>query len=112
VEGEAVVVETAQDGHHFLFALKCACEAWGVERLGDSDWYEIGAEHLLSKQARDGSWRAEAPAVAGDALVPELGTRRAFRPTLVDTALAVLFLAPRTAKAPAPPTRLPGTDAR
>jgi hypothetical protein len=42
--------------HYWLWSLERACSAAGAARLGEIDWYDAGARHLLDTQRDDGSW--------------------------------------------------------
>jgi hypothetical protein len=48
-------------GYYFLFSLERVAVAYGLETIGDKDWYNWGADILLNNQNADGSWAAEYP---------------------------------------------------
>jgi hypothetical protein len=86
---------------YYLLSLEQFCSTWKITRLGEADWYESGAEYLLGRQAKDGSWSLGALGVRGDVVVsgaPDLGTGHTHRKQLVDTALGLLFLKRATAR--------------
>ncbi len=41
---------------YFLWGLERVCVLYGVEAVGNKDWYRWGAEALLANQEPDGSW--------------------------------------------------------
>jgi len=43
--------------HYWLWSAERACGALRLARLGDRDWYAIGAAYLLGTQRADGCWR-------------------------------------------------------
>jgi len=57
---------------YFFWSLERVGVVYGLEKIGNVNWYEVGADTLLEKQRRDGSWGSSAE---------------------VDTAFAILFLA-------------------
>jgi len=58
---------------YYLFAVKQAALAAGEKRLGQLDWYRLGAEKIIASQSPDGHWDGD------------LGPQ-------ITTALALLFL--------------------
>jgi hypothetical protein len=43
--------------NYFLFSLERVAVIYGLETIGRKDWYELGANSLLTTQNSDGSWR-------------------------------------------------------
>ncbi|QEL15683.1 hypothetical protein [Limnoglobus roseus] len=62
------------DDLYFLWSLERVAVAYGLDTIGDVDWYEWGTKSLLATQGADGSWPG-----GNDG-------------TVVNTAFAVLFL--------------------
>lgn len=58
---------------YFTWSLERVAVAYGLETIGDVDWYEWGVKQLLPAQGEDGSWRGSHQAT-------------------VETSFAVLFL--------------------
>ncbi|MDA1194939.1 MAG: terpene cyclase/mutase family protein [Planctomycetota bacterium] len=50
--------------HYYLWSIERAMVLADQDRLAGQDWYALGAHRLLDTQARDGSWRQEAPLYA------------------------------------------------
>lgn len=46
--------------YYFLYGLERAAVLAGVRNIGTHDWYREGAEFLMARQARDGSWQGDA----------------------------------------------------
>jgi hypothetical protein len=46
-------------GYYFLWSLERVAAAYGLDTLGDQDWYAWGADVLLRNQSGDGSWRGD-----------------------------------------------------
>ncbi len=72
---------TTANGHwggtgdlYFIWSLERVAVAYGLDTIGDVDWYEWGAKQLLPAQQANGSWSGGSHGVA------------------VETAFAVLFL--------------------
>jgi hypothetical protein len=42
--------------YYFLWSLERVCVAYGVDKVGKTDWYDWGAEILLANQGNDGGW--------------------------------------------------------
>jgi hypothetical protein len=42
--------------YYFLWSLERVCVAYGVEKVGNTDWYDWGAQILLANQGADGGW--------------------------------------------------------
>jgi hypothetical protein len=47
---------TGGDPYYYLYSLERMCMAAGMERIGDQDWYSMGATWLLAQQGADGIW--------------------------------------------------------
>ena len=60
-----------------LYAVERVGMAGGRKRFGANDWYQKGADYLLARQRKDGSWH----------------NRGAYVPPLADTSFGILFLA-------------------
>ncbi len=45
--------------YYFLWSLERVCVAYGLDKIGKTDWYEWGADFLLANQALDGSWKGQ-----------------------------------------------------
>jgi hypothetical protein len=45
--------------YYFLFSLERVAVVYGLDKIGDKDWYNWGADALLACQNRDGSWTGE-----------------------------------------------------
>src|SRR5262249_55271528 len=43
---------------YFLWSLERTCMVYGLSKLGDIDWHDWGAKHLLNSQMADGSWQS------------------------------------------------------
>ncbi|MFH1228673.1 MAG: prenyltransferase/squalene oxidase repeat-containing protein [Planctomycetota bacterium] len=65
--------------YYYIYGIERIGAIMDMERLGDKDWYKMGAEYLLSKQAKDGSWNSMADDRYLCGIVP-------------DTCFAILFL--------------------
>jgi hypothetical protein len=76
--------------HYWLWSVERACSVTGTERLGERDWYAIGADHLLEEQRKDGSW---------------LGPERA----VLATSFSLLFFARGTLAVVTPRRPAPGS---
>jgi hypothetical protein len=63
--------------YYFLFSLERVAVAYGLERIGNKDWYEWGANHLLRHQGADGGWTGEFEAAGSDTCFAILFLRRA-----------------------------------
>jgi hypothetical protein len=61
-------------GYYFLWSLERVGVAYGLDTIGNKDWYAWGSQNIVQDQAADGSWAAN---YAGDP---------------VDTCFALLFL--------------------
>ncbi len=103
-----------------------AYSLWGVERVmnvlgiagtGEIDWYRVGADCLVPRQRKDGSWRFTGPDAANGP-APTVGVGRLDDGTISDTAFTLLFLKRGmrrslgdgdSAKAPDRPTGSPTT---
>ena len=44
--------------YYFLWSLERVAVAYGLETIGNHDWYAWGARALLATQEKDGGWRA------------------------------------------------------
>ena len=64
-------------GYYFLFSLERVAVAYGLETLGDTDWYNWGADILLKNQTQDGSWAGEFAEAGSDTCFALLFLRRA-----------------------------------
>ncbi len=64
--------------YYYLYAFERACGLYGTDTVGQKSWYKEGAEFLLSKQEKDGSWSC-GKIWLGDNLI-------------TDTCFAILFL--------------------
>jgi hypothetical protein len=42
--------------YYFLWSLERVCVAYGVDKVGKTDWYDFGAQVLLANQGADGGW--------------------------------------------------------
>ncbi len=42
--------------YYFLWSLERVCVAYGVDKIGKTDWYDWGADVLLANQGPDGGW--------------------------------------------------------
>ncbi len=52
------------DEYYFLWALERVAVAYGLETIGNQDWYSWGAQYLLTRQRTDGGWHGRyAPSV-------------------------------------------------
>lgn len=80
-EGSAMRAGTDGSGTYYnLYSVERACEMAGISRLnGSVNWYEIGANALLSAQNGDGGWCAKPDETRDNA-------------QLVNAAMGVLFL--------------------
>jgi hypothetical protein len=91
-------------GEHFALATNPPNRSWhefhmwgyervgallGVHRIGEHDWYEEGARHLLGIQRPAGNWYGD--------LTPTLRNRDAERFAELQTAMALVFLSRSTA---------------
>jgi hypothetical protein len=65
-----------------LYAIERIGVASGLRKIAGRDWYRVGAEWILSRQRRDGSWASPPRSAIRDELAP-----------LPDTCFALLFLA-------------------
>jgi hypothetical protein len=50
--------------YYFLWSLERVCVAYGPDKIGQTDWYDWGAEILLANQGPDGGWSNGAYATA------------------------------------------------
>jgi hypothetical protein len=74
--GALLIQNGRNHGHndlYFFWSLERACVIYGKEKVGDVDWYEAGAQALVTTQRADGMWIGS--------YLPE-----------VDTSFAILFL--------------------
>ena len=71
--GRMALFNPKGDEYYFLWALERVAVAYGLGTIGKKDWYGWGADWLLARQRRDGSWHG----AYGDS---------------VDTCFALLFL--------------------
>jgi hypothetical protein len=55
----AGVVAASGKSYYYLWSLERVAVAMNLEKIGDKDWYNWGAELLLANQAVDGSWSGE-----------------------------------------------------
>jgi hypothetical protein len=44
------------DEYYTLWSIERVGMALGLNTIGDMDWYQLGADHLLAKQSPDGAW--------------------------------------------------------
>jgi hypothetical protein len=51
--------ESNPQGYYFLWSLERVAVAYGLETVGNKDWYSWGSEILLKNQQNDGSWRGQ-----------------------------------------------------
>lgn len=64
---------------YYIYGIERVGAILDIEKLGDKDWYKLGTEYILSKQAKDGSWNSP------------IDDRFACTAT-ADTCFAILFL--------------------
>ncbi len=69
-EHDSDAIEMSGRNGYYLYGIERVGLASGYKYFGQSDWYKLGAEYLLDKQDRDGSWKG-----------------------VVETSFALLFLA-------------------
>ncbi|MFL5246080.1 MAG: HEAT repeat domain-containing protein [Gemmataceae bacterium] len=48
--------EGADRHYYFLWSLERVAVAYGLDSIGNSDWFAYGADQLLKSQERDGAW--------------------------------------------------------
>lgn len=80
------IMNQGYDGHgtyYNLYSVERGCELADLRRIGNIDWYVVGAEALIEAQASDGSW-------GGGRLLG--GRADLAKPSLINCAWAVLFL--------------------
>jgi hypothetical protein len=65
------------DAYYFLFSLERVAVAYGLDTIGDKDWYQWGADALLKSQNADGSWTGEFVEAGSDTCFALLFLRRA-----------------------------------
>jgi hypothetical protein len=75
-EPSARVAATGK-GYYFLFSLERVGVAYGLDTIGDKSWYDWGADILLQRQNRDGSWTGEYAKAGSDTSFALLFLRRA-----------------------------------
>jgi hypothetical protein len=63
--------------YYFLFSLERMAVAYGLPTIGDKDWYDPGADFLLSRQNPDGSWTGQYDQGGADTCFALLFLRRA-----------------------------------
>jgi hypothetical protein len=71
----------------YLCGVERACVLLGVEYVGETLWYAVGAEYLVSVQSSSGEWYMASAVERGG-----VGGGLPFDSVLVDTAFSVLFL--------------------
>jgi hypothetical protein len=65
------------DAYYFLFSLERVAMIYGLETIGDKDWYNWGADFLLAKQNQDGGWAGHYTEAGSDTCFALLFLRRA-----------------------------------
>ncbi len=65
--------------YYYLYGLERVGTLLGLKTIGKYDWYRRGAEYLLGKQGKSGSW-------------PANGQNHGYQSRLVNTCFALLFL--------------------
>lgn len=71
--GQPTLFNRKGDEYYFLWALERVAVAYGLETVGNKDWYAWGSSYLLARQRKDGGWDGQYAAC-------------------VDTCFALLFL--------------------
>jgi hypothetical protein len=66
-----------QSQNYFLWSLERVAVAFGLETIGDKDWYSRGADLLIASQASDGSWNNALTGVTAETAFGLLFLRRA-----------------------------------
>jgi hypothetical protein len=64
-------------GYYFLFSLERMAVAYGLDTIGDKNWYDWGSDILLKNQNRDGSWTGDYAESGSDTCFAILFLRRA-----------------------------------
>ena len=79
IDGEVPVLGPQTDSrvYYFFFSLERVAVIYGLETVGDRDWYTWGADYLLRHQKGDGSWAGENAAPGSDTSFALLFLRRA-----------------------------------
>jgi hypothetical protein len=75
--GQLVATVQQPRVYYFLFSLERVAVAYGLETIGDKNWYDWGADFLLRKQNQDGSWAGEFADCGADTAFALLFLRRA-----------------------------------
>jgi hypothetical protein len=65
------------DAYYFLFSLERVAMVYGLETIGDKNWYTWGADYLVGKQNQDGSWTGQYAEAGSDTCFALLFLRRA-----------------------------------
>jgi hypothetical protein len=63
--------------YYFLWSLERTAVAFGLDKIGDKDWYTWGADFLVADQEKDGSWRGVHGDYGADTCFALLFLRRA-----------------------------------
>jgi len=64
-------------GYYFLWSMERVAVAYGLETIGNKDWYQWGSDILLKNQMPDGSWQGEYSTGGVDTCFALLFLRRA-----------------------------------
>jgi hypothetical protein len=73
------MIQPDQSGkaYYFLWSLERVAVAYGLDTIGNKDWYSWGAEILLANQQNDGSWTGQFGSSGADTCFALLFLRRA-----------------------------------
>ena len=74
--GAVPILGRAGKHYYYLWSLERVMVAFGLDTLGDKDWYAWGAEILLLNQQADGSWQGDYSAGGADTCFALLFLRR------------------------------------
>jgi hypothetical protein len=74
--GAIPILGRAGKHYYYLWSLERVMVVFGLETLGDKDWYAWGAEILLANQLEDGSWQGDYSAGGADTCFALLFLRR------------------------------------
>jgi hypothetical protein len=69
--------QNTNKAYYFLFSLERVAVAYGLETIGNKDWYNWGADLLLHNQNNDGSWTGQFAQAGSDTCFALLFLRRA-----------------------------------